>query len=180
MNVFESKNLFQVKLGLENWKSYVFTSLFVAGNLFFPWLVHNFGLGGPVFLPIYFFVLIAAYKFGWKVGVATAVLSPLANHFLTGVPLVQMLPVIFIKGVAMALIAAYVAKRTNKVGLPQLALVIVGYQAVGFVFELALTANLGAALQDIVVGYPGLLIQLVGGYVILLALRDYGRVSYSG
>jgi hypothetical protein len=43
---------------------YIFSFVFVAGNLALPYLAHQFRLGGPMFLPIYFFVLIGAYKYG--------------------------------------------------------------------------------------------------------------------
>ena len=49
-------------LSLGNSKTYVLASLFVLGNLVFPQLAHLIPQGGLIFLPIYFFTLIAAYK----------------------------------------------------------------------------------------------------------------------
>jgi len=173
--MLKSKNLFQLQLGFIHWRYYIFTLLFISGNLFFPWLAHNFPLGGPTFLPIYFFVLIGAYKFGWRVGIFTAILSPLANHFLTGMPPLPMLATILIKGTAMAAFASYISYKTKKLSFQNLAVVIIGYQAVGLVFEWAYTSSLNKAVQDFIIGYPGLLIQLFGGFLLLWLLRDYGR-----
>lgn len=39
-----------------------------------------------MFLPIYFFTLVAAFRCGWKVGLLTAVLSPVVNCLLFGMP----------------------------------------------------------------------------------------------
>ena len=57
-------------------KAYLLAALFVAGNIALPQLCHLIPNGGPTWLPIYFFTLVAAYKFGLRVGLMTAVLSP--------------------------------------------------------------------------------------------------------
>ena len=55
-----------------NVKTYLFALLFVAGNIALPQLCHLVPYGGPTLLPIYFFTLIAAYKYGFLVGLLTA------------------------------------------------------------------------------------------------------------
>ena len=55
-------------LDLSNAKTYLFAGLFVIGNILFPQLAHLVPQGGFIFLPIYFFTLIAAYKYGIHVG----------------------------------------------------------------------------------------------------------------
>ena len=50
-------------LEYDNAKTYLAAALFVAGNIALPQLFHTVRLGGPTWLPIYFFTLIAAYKF---------------------------------------------------------------------------------------------------------------------
>ena len=69
-------------LPLGSAKTYLFTIVFVVGNLLLPQLAHLIPQGGLIFLPIYFFTLIAAYKYGIHVGVLTAILSPLVNNLL--------------------------------------------------------------------------------------------------
>ena len=69
-------------LNYSNVKTYLFALLFVAGNIVLPQLCHLIPAGGPTLLPIYFFTLIASYKYGFRVGLLTAVLSPVINHLL--------------------------------------------------------------------------------------------------
>lgn len=47
-------------------KTYLMALLFVIGNITLPQLVHLLPQGGLVWLPIYMFTLIGAYKYGWK------------------------------------------------------------------------------------------------------------------
>ena len=69
-----------------NVKTYLFALLFVAGNIALPQLCHLIPYGGPTLLPIYFFTLIAAYKYGFLVGLLTAILSPVINHYCLPCP----------------------------------------------------------------------------------------------
>ena len=57
-------------------KTYLAAALFVLGNLALPQLFHLVPRGGIVWLPIYFFTLVGAYKYGWRVGLLTALASP--------------------------------------------------------------------------------------------------------
>ena len=57
-------------------KTYWMALIFVAGNIILPQLCHLVPQGGPTWLPIYFFTLVGAYKYGWKVGLLTALASP--------------------------------------------------------------------------------------------------------
>ena len=102
-------------LSLSNTKTYLFAAIFVLGNLLLPQLAHLVPQGGPIFLPIYFFTLIAAYKYGIHVGLLTAILSPLANHLLFGMPPSAVLPAIIVKSVVLAIAAAMAAKHFGKV-----------------------------------------------------------------
>ncbi len=68
----------QVELSGFSVRTYGFCLLFIAGNILLPQLCHLIPDGGKILLPIYFFTLIAGYKFGLKVGLLTAVLSPCA------------------------------------------------------------------------------------------------------
>ena len=79
-------------LSYGNVKTYLAALLFVLGNLAMPQLFHLIPQGGVIWLPIYFFTLVGAYKYGWRVGLLTAVLSPLVNSALFGMPAVAALP----------------------------------------------------------------------------------------
>jgi thiamine transporter ThiT len=154
-------------------KSYTFALLFVAGNIILPQLCHLLPLGGQMLLPIYFFTLIAAYKYGLYTGLLTALVSPLINHALFGMPPMEMLPIILIKSSLLALAASYMAQRTQQIKLQNLLLVILFYQGVGMFAEFTLTDSFVAAMQDIRLGYPGMLLQFVGGYFCLKAIKNW-------
>ncbi len=151
-------------------KTYLLAIAFVTGNLILPQLAHFVPNGGPTLLPIYFLTLIAAYKFGIKVGLLTAVLSPLANSLLFGMPLATMLTVILAKSVLLAVSAGYIANKTGKITLLNLLIAVLGYQLIGGVAEWLITGSFDAAVQDFLMGYPGMLIQVFGGYLMLKAL----------
>ena len=157
-------------LTLADAKTYLFATMFVVGNIVLPQLAHLVPQGGFIFLPIYFFTLIAAYKYGIHVGMLTAIMSPIANHLLFGMPPSAVLPAIIIKSISLAIAAALAAKHFKKVSLLGILLAIVAYQLVGTAFEWATTQSLYIALQDVRLGMPGILIQLFGGYFALRAL----------
>ncbi|MDE6778577.1 MAG: ECF transporter S component [Alistipes sp.] len=143
-------------------KTYLAATLFIAGNMALPQLCHLLPDGGRILLPIYFFTLLGAYKFGWKVGLLTAILSPVLNAALFGMPAAAALPTILVKSVLLAAIAGYAAHRTRRVTLAILAGVVLGAQAVGSLFEWAYTGSLLEAAQDFRLGAPGMLLQIVG------------------
>ncbi len=157
-------------LSLNNTKTYLIATVFVVCNLLMPQLAHLVPQGGFIFLPIYFFTLIAAYKYGIHVGILTALLSPIANNLLFGMPPTAVLPAIIIKSVILAIAAAVAAKHFGKVSLIGILLAILAYQLIGTGIEWAMTQNFFVAMQDFRIGFPGMLIQLFGGYVVLKAL----------
>ncbi|WP_294585496.1 ECF transporter S component [uncultured Phocaeicola sp.] len=154
--------------------TYLFALLFVVANVLFPQLCHLMYLGGPTWLPIYFFTLIGAYKYGVRVGLLTAVLSPILNSWLFGMPALAVLPAILVKSVLLALGAGYVAQRTKRVTLLSLLAVVLFYQAAGSLAEWGMTGSFVAAMQDFRMGVPGMLLQLFGGYGLLKLLARKG------
>ena len=148
-------------------RTYFFAALFVAGNIVLPRLCHLLPQGGMILLPIYFFTLIGAYKYGWKVGLLTAVASPLVNSALFGMPAVAVLPALLLKSVLLAVAAGFVAQRFNRVSLPLLLLVVLFYQTFGTLGEWIMTGDFILAVQDFRLGLPGMAIQLFGGYAVL-------------
>lgn len=163
----------QVDLSVVNLRTYLFGAVFIVGNMVLPQICHLFPDGGKIFLPIYFFTLIAGYKFGFKVGLLTAVLSPLCNHLMFGMPPLAVLPVLLVKSSLLAIAAAWMAKKTEKLSLFHVALVVLAYQIAGGFAEWGLTGEWSAAMQDFRLGYPGMLVQVVAGWVILKWLAKY-------
>ena len=158
-------------LDFDQLKTYLFVTLFVAGNIIFPQLCHLIPNGGHISLPIYFFTLIASYKYGMKVGVMTAVLSPAVNSILFGMPAAAVVPSIMIKSVFLAIAASWVAEKSNKVSLWSVLVVILSYQLFGSLVEWIMTGSLYAAAVDFRLGVPGMLIQWLGGFLFIKYMK---------
>lgn len=148
-------------------KTYWVAALFVIGNLLLPQLFHLVPQGGMRWLPIYFFTLVGAYKYGWRVGLLTAVASPIANSWIFGMPMPAVLPSILLKSVLLAMAAGIAASRFKRVSVLLLVAVVLAYQVVGTMGEWLLSGSLYLALQDFRIGVPGMLLQVAGGYAFI-------------
>lgn len=148
-------------------RTYLAASLFILGNVALPQLFHLVPQGGMTWLPIYFFTLIGAYKYGWKVGLLTAIASPLINSVLFGMPMPAVLPAILLKSILLALIASFTAKRWQRVSIPLLILAVLSYQIAGTLGEWAMSGSFLTATQDFRMGIPGMLVQVFGGYLFI-------------
>ena len=154
-------------LTYHNVKTYRMAGLFILGNILLPQLCHLMPQGGMIWLPIYFFTLIAAYKYGWKAGLLTAILSPVINSALFGMPAPTVLPAILLKSVALALTAGYIAHRFQKVNILLLLATVLAYQIIGTAGGWLMTGSFYAAIQDFRIGVPGMLVQIAGGYGVI-------------
>lgn len=154
-------------LDYSNAKTYLAALLFVFGNIALPQAFHLVPQGGITWLPIYFFTLIGAYKYGWKVGLLTAIVSPLVNSLLFGMPLVAGLPAILLKSVLLAVAAGLAAYRFQRISLPILFTVVMAYQVIGTLGEWAMKGSFYNAVQDFRIGLPGMMLQVIGGYLFI-------------
>lgn len=152
-------------------RTYLFATVFVTGNILLPQLCHQFHLGGVIFLPIFFFTLIAAYKYGLWVGLITAIFSPLINHMWFGMPPTSILPSMVIESVLFAIGSAFFAHQYKKISLLAIFFAILFYQGIGSLIEWTMGGNLYVILNDLKLGIPGLLIQLFGGYLLLKSIQ---------
>jgi hypothetical protein len=165
------KTLKLYSLTLAKGRAWLMAAIFTAGNIALPQLCHLIPQGGLILLPIYFFTLVAAYKYGLWVGLATAVFSPVVNHLMFGMPEAATLAPILIKSVALALAAAYAARWSGRVSLIAIMCVVAAYQIVGGFAEWAITGSFAEAAQDFRLGAPGMLIQVFGGWLVLKCLQ---------
>lgn len=154
-------------LSLREAKSYLVAMAFIVGNIVLPQLCHLMPQGGLIWLPIYFFTLVGAYKYGWQVGLFTAVASPIVNSLLFGMPGAAMVPIILIKSILLAVAAGLMAHYTKRVSLLSILAVVMIYQVLGGMAEWAMTGSLSAALQDFQLGLPGIIFQIIGGYLVI-------------
>jgi hypothetical protein len=172
-NLSLKHNFIYLNYGFVEYKTYFMSFALILGSVLLPYIFHYFNMAGQIFLPIYFFVLIGAYKFGWKVGIMTGVFSPIISFVLTGMPLPIILPFVIIKGILLALTASFSAKKSKKISIAILLLVVFCYQFMGFLVIYLLTHNLVLSRADLVLGYPGLILQIIGGYLLLKFIGSY-------
>ena len=162
--------------GLADPKLYLATAAMVLGNLALPWAVHRIPQGGQMLLPILFFTLIAGWRFGLKAGLLTGLLSPLANHFLTGMPPTAMLQGLLLSSALLGVLAGLAGGRKATVAL--LALVVLGHQALTLAPLLAHGA--GAMLAGFRFHLPGVLLQILGGWAVLGTLGRRPAATHEG
>ena len=154
-------------LNYDEAKTYLWATVFVACNLILPQVFHLIPQGGVIFSPLSLVILAGAYKFGWKTGLLAALASPLVNHAITGLPAWEVMPVMTLKLAVLALVAGLAAQRFKTVSLPLLIGVILVSKAIGCLGEFILTGGIAATIADFTVGWPGLLLQVFGAWLIL-------------
>ena len=154
-------------LNYDEVKTYLWATVFVACNLILPQVFHLIPQGGVIFSPLSLVILAGAYKFGWKTGLLAALASPLVNHLITGMPAWEVMPVMTLKLAVLALVAGLAAQRFKTVSLPLLIGVILASKAIGCLGEFILTGGIAATIADFTIGWPGLLLQVFGAWLIL-------------
>jgi hypothetical protein len=97
----------------------------------------------------------------------TALLSPVVNSLLFGMPVAAMLPIILIKSSLLAIAAAGAAHYFKKVNLLTLVAVVLSYQIAGTLIEWIFVKDFFIAVQDFRIGLPGMALQVVGGWILL-------------
>lgn len=148
-------------------RTYLFAALFVACNIALPQLFHLIPQGGIIFAPLSLVILAGAYKLGWKTGLLAALASPLVNHLLFGLPAWSVMHVMVIKLATLAIIAGVTAQHYKKVTIPLLITVVLISEIIGGLSELLLTGGVSATIADFTIGWPGLLLQVFGTYILL-------------
>ena len=154
-------------LNYDEAKTYMWTAIFVACNLVLPQVFHLIPQGGIIFSPLSFVILVGAYKFGWKTGLLAALASPLVNHLLTGMPAAEVLPVMTMKLAVLALVAGLTAQHFKTISQPILIGVILVTKAIEALGEFVLTGGIAASVADFAIGWPGMLLQIIGGYLVI-------------
>ena len=152
-------------------KTYMWAAIFVVCNLVLPQVFHLIPQGGIIFSPLSLVIMAGAYKLGWKTGLLAALLSPSVNHLITGMPATEVLPVMTMKLAVLALVAGLVAQRFKSVNLPLLIGVVLITKAIECLGEFVLTGGITATIADFTIGWPGLILQILGTWLIIKYLH---------
>jgi hypothetical protein len=156
-------------LSLDDPRLYLAVAGMVLGNLALPWAVHRFPGAGAALLPLFFFTLIAGWRFGVAAGVLTGVLSPLANHLLTGLPPAPAYLLLMGQSAVLGALAGSAGARRPRPGLGQVMTVVLVHQALVAWPTLA-QAGVRAAWLGFELRLPGILLQILGGCALLRLL----------
>jgi hypothetical protein len=159
--------------GVRDLRLYGFAAVFSLGNLVAPMAVHSVPQGGLIFLPIFFFTLVAAARFGFAAGVLTGIASPLVNFALTGLPPSGELFTVLAQSILLATVICLFASRSGRVGVPALFLAAVSMQLAGFAIDLARGVSASVCLDALRLGIPGVALMVVGGYAVLRLLDRF-------
>lgn len=154
-------------LNYDEAKTYMWAAIFIVCNLALPQVFHLIPQGGIIFSPLSLIIMAGAYKFGWKTGLLAALLSPSVNHLITGLPAWEVLPVMTMKLAILALVAGLVAQRFKTINLPLLIGVVLACKAIEAIGELVFTGGITATLVDFTIGWPGLILQIIGTWLII-------------
>ena len=147
--------------------TYLAAALFIACNITLPQLFHLIPQGGIIFSPLSLVIMAGAYKLGWRAALLAAVASPIVNHALFGMPAADVMTLMAVKLSLLAIIAGLAAQYFQSVSLPILVGVVLTVKAFEFLAEFLLTGNVAATVADFTIGWPGLLLQVLGTYAIL-------------
>ena len=148
-------------------QAYLWAMVFVACNLILPQVFHLIPQGGIIFAPLSFVILAGAYKFGWKTGLLAALASPLVNHAITGMPAWGVMPVMTLKLAIIALVAGLAAQRFKTISLPLVITVVLVSMVFGALGELVIMGGISATISDVTIGWPGILLQVFGTWLIV-------------
>lgn len=162
----------QERFGFREGRLYLVTVAMVLGNVVLPLVCHGIPEGGRRLLPILFFTLIAGWRFGLNAGLLTALLSPLANHLLTGMPGASLLPGLILESSLLGVLAAFAGGLGSRNTLAPLVLAVALHQVL-VLLPLLLGPGPDVCLEVLRVRIPGLLLQVLGGWLVLRLLAQY-------
>lgn len=144
-------------------KKILFAAIFTALSVATPWVCHQFGIAGQIFLPMHFFVLVAGLLCGWQVGLLAGVITPLVSYLTSGMPLLPVLPQISLEIAVYGFTAGILCEIfKQKVFTSLIIAMLLGRLALGlFVFAVKGIDPLVTIQGVITVGWPGILMQII-------------------
>jgi riboflavin transporter FmnP len=156
------------------------TALFLALAVVLPVGFHAFGIGGRVFLPMHFPVLLAGFLVGPYSGLAVGLMSPLISHLITGMPPTYAVPLMSLELALYGLVAGLAYRRLRlNIYIALIAAMVVGrimfglgLFILGMFMELPYTTTVFfSTAGPILTGLPGMIAQLVVIPIIVAAVH---------
>ncbi len=140
-------------------KYYIFSAVFVGLAVGVPWILHQFHLAGPTFLPIHFFVMFAGFLFGWRTGVLVGILSPLMSYSLTFMPPAAILSETVLELAVYGLTIGLLREKGLNIWVALIGAMVLGRLArLLFVLAVGLKTN---PLDYFQMSMPGIVLQII-------------------
>lgn len=139
-------------------KYYIFSAVFTAGAVSVPWFLHRFNLAGPQFLPMHFFIFIAGFLFGWRMGLVTALSGILISYNLTYLPPMAILPQVMLELAVYGLAIGILREKNLNIWVSLFGAMALGRLA-RILFIIVFTPQM-SALKFIEISWPGIILQL--------------------
>jgi len=169
---------------------YIFSAAFISLDVVVPWLTHHFGgvVAGSMFLPMFFFILLAGLSGGWRAGLLVGLFTPLISFAVSGMPLLPVLPQITIECVFYGLIAGLLRGKFHLGVIWSLigAMVLGRLARLGFIAAVFLlyggeVSPLAYMWAVVLQGLPGIAIQLtLIPLIIRVGEKWYQKRAYDG
>lgn len=152
-------------------KYYIFSTVFVASAVFFPWVAHQFHIAGQIYLPMHFFVLIAGFLFGWRTGIFVGIVSPIISYSLTQMPAMILLPQVVIELLVYGLAIGILREKNLNIWISLFSAMILGRLA-RIIFILVFASKMDP-VKFIQISLPGMILQLALIPVIIYLLQKF-------
>jgi niacin transporter len=175
-------------LKLTDIKTYGIIAAFVVLSVLTPWAVHQIPNAGATYLPMHFFIFVAALTCGWQTGAIVGLLTPFASYVVSGMPVLTVLPQIAIEVTVYGLLAGLLRQKLHLNVVWSLLGAMIGGR-VALLIAVAIVQGItgsvysplgpsatsfSAAWNTVAQAWPGMLIQLT---VIPLAFWAVSRLT---
>lgn len=151
-------------------KDLVMASALLALGIVLPLVVHMTGINGVMFLPMHIPVLIGGLMIGPYSGLIIGILSPILNHFLTGMPPVPTLWMMLVELPIYGLVSAYLYRKVKMTLLPSLILSMIMGRIGSAAMALFLAKGLGFPMPPMGVYVKGITLMALPGIAIQIIL----------
>lgn len=144
--------------------------LLIGISLGSPIVVHYFGLKGTEFLPIFFALSLASYILNPLSLITLAIISPLINSIITGMPQVPILYFLIFEGFTFSVLISILKNKFSFCILAPLSFIIARLSSILLVF--LLKSNIEDWFNGITNGYKGIIVNSLFAILIYLIFKD--------
>jgi hypothetical protein len=149
------------QLGLAKW--FLFLTIFSALGITLPFLCHQFGVAGAVFLPIHFAVLTAGMVMGIRGGLIVGLVSPVLSFAISGMPPPASLFPMTVEVMTYGIVAGFMLHTLHKSAIVSLIISLVAGRLVSLTLVSLILGRVEFTHQLynlFIIALPGIAIQL--------------------